>query len=433
MNKVICDVCGTTYPETASQCPICGCAKPEDVQVVSADAPGVEGSAAGTYTYVKGGRFSKSNVRKRAKTTAPRRSQGKNTPAPVKQRANSNTGLIAVAVLLVLAIIAMLFYIYFAYFAPQKPDIDNPNSNISTTTAAAASTDEPMQTQAATTTAPQQIKCTELKLSEGQIQLDAVGNAWLINVTPVPSDTTDSVTYSTSDPNVATVTSEGCITAVGPGTTVITVTCGDITQTCNVTCNIETEPTTAPTTAPTTQPAADEIKLNRKDITFTTVGEAWTLYRGNISLTEITWSSDDDTIATFAKGVVTAVGNGTTEVHAEYNGKKVSCIIRCNIPTETVPGETQPDTTEPTTEPTSGGNGTATATISHTDVSISVGETFRLRLKGSDGNYVDVTWAASKDGVCTINGNSITGVAIGKATVSCTYEGKTYSCIVRVK
>ena len=27
MSKIICDICGTTYPETASHCPICGCAK----------------------------------------------------------------------------------------------------------------------------------------------------------------------------------------------------------------------------------------------------------------------------------------------------------------------------------------------------------------------------------------------------------------------
>ena len=24
MNKVICDICGTSYPDTADQCPICG-------------------------------------------------------------------------------------------------------------------------------------------------------------------------------------------------------------------------------------------------------------------------------------------------------------------------------------------------------------------------------------------------------------------------
>ena len=27
MSKIICDICGTEYPETAENCPICGCSK----------------------------------------------------------------------------------------------------------------------------------------------------------------------------------------------------------------------------------------------------------------------------------------------------------------------------------------------------------------------------------------------------------------------
>ena len=38
MSKVICDVCGTTYPETAQQCPICGCAKNTTAQTVAGEA-----------------------------------------------------------------------------------------------------------------------------------------------------------------------------------------------------------------------------------------------------------------------------------------------------------------------------------------------------------------------------------------------------------
>ena len=432
MNKIICDVCGTSYPETASQCPICGCAKPEDAQAVSGDLPGAEG-AAGAYTYVKGGRFSKSNVRKRTQSTAARKERREEESATVKQSSQSNKPLIIAAVLLVLAIIAMLCYIYFAYFAPQKPNNDPPKPNQTTTSAAATTTAEPTQTQAATTTAPQQIKCTELKLSENSIQLDAVGNAWLINVTPTPADTTDAITYSTSDPNVATVTAEGRVTAVGAGSAVITVYCGDVTATCNVTCNIA-EPTTEPTTAPTTAPTKDQLKLNRSDITFTVEGESWPLYRGNISLTEITWSSDDETIATFEKGIVTAVGAGTTKVHAEYDGTKVSCIIRCNLPTQPADGTTEP--TQPNqgaTEPTTGETTEPAVKISHVDVSIAVGEPFRLRLTDAEGKNIEVTWTASTAGICSINGNVITGTALGKTIVSCTYEGATYSCIVRVR
>lgn len=74
-----------------------------------------------------------------------------------------------------------------------------------------------------------------------------------------------------------------------------------------------------------------------------------------------------------------------------------------------------------------------TWTISHTDVTIDVGEAFTLTLRSSDGQKASVTWKASKSGYVTISGNKITGKAKGTVTVSCEHEGQTYSCIVRVK
>ena len=61
MNKVICDVCGTMYPDTAKQCPICGCAAAEPVEAAAVDGMQEEG-AVGAYSYTKGGHFSKSNL-----------------------------------------------------------------------------------------------------------------------------------------------------------------------------------------------------------------------------------------------------------------------------------------------------------------------------------------------------------------------------------
>ena len=66
MSKIICEVCGTSYPDTTMQCPICGCVRPGDVQRVTNEINADENGASG-YTYVKGGRFSKSNVKKRNK------------------------------------------------------------------------------------------------------------------------------------------------------------------------------------------------------------------------------------------------------------------------------------------------------------------------------------------------------------------------------
>lgn len=337
MDKIICDICGTSYPASATQCPICGCEKPAD-PVVDEETV-VDSESAGTYKPVKGGRFSNANVRKRNKVAAvpvkssyePDDEDEEDEDEPEEEE-RSNKGLVVVLVLLILAILALVLYLYFNFFAPvnEAPKDTEP---VNTTTAAA--TTESIETE------PPTVPCAELEVSDTEIVLDAIGNAWLLNVVASPADTTDSITYVSSDENVATVTSEGCVTAVGPGQAVITVTCGDVVVECNVSCNIETEPVTEPTVETTvaTEPAA-VWSLNRQDITMR-VGEVWPLYEGEVSTAQITFSSNDNSVATFKKGNVTAVGEGYTVVSAEYNGVKYECIIRVKAAvTETQPAET---------------------------------------------------------------------------------------------
>ena len=74
-----------------------------------------------------------------------------------------------------------------------------------------------------------------------------------------------------------------------------------------------------------------------------------------------------------------------------------------------------------------------TWSISHKDVTIKVGESFNLRVKSSEGETASVSWSANKSGYVSISGNKITGKKAGTGTVSCTYEGVTYKCTVRVK
>ena len=62
MNKIICDVCGTRYPESAEQCPICGRVGAGEKKAESAE---VEGAYGREYSRTKGGHFSKANVKKR--------------------------------------------------------------------------------------------------------------------------------------------------------------------------------------------------------------------------------------------------------------------------------------------------------------------------------------------------------------------------------
>ena len=431
MNKIICDVCGTSYPESANQCPICGSAR-IDGQALNND---INDSNAG-YTYVKGGRFSTRNVKKRNRNKQH---------VPVSNRRqrmtnkadNLEKGLVITAITLLLIIIAVVIYIVLRFFMPiaEKPNADN------TTTTATQGIDEPTGTPGGTTdpfmtTVPVHISCTELKVDDSVIEFTKPGSAWLLSVTALPANTDDVVTYSSSDTKVATVSSEGRVTAVDAGQATITITCGDKVKECRVVCDFEPQQTTSPTTEPTTQPTTpnDTFKLNRSDFTLANKGDTWTLYNGSVPMSDITWSSDDSTIVTVKDGKVTAVGSGYTTVRAKYDGKEYKCIVRCSFADNNAgsggiagSGGVSED----------GGQGSSGATYTMIpearDVTIGVGESFTVKLYDANKNTVNVNWTVANNSVASVNGTKVTGIASGTTTVSASYNGNTYSCIVRVK
>ena len=97
----------------------------------------------------------------------------------------------------------------------------------------------------------------------------------------------------------------------------------------------ETEPVATTEPEPTeTEPEA-YVKLDREyideanDDTF-----SWPLYvEGSVPATEINWVSEDTKVATVdAEGTVHAVGEGTTVIRAEYQGKVLAtCTIVCKF------------------------------------------------------------------------------------------------------
>lgn len=406
MSKIICDVCGTSYPESANQCPICGCVRSVDAVTVRGDTNNTDVNATGNYTHVKGGRFSKSNVKKR--------NQGKSVPASTapqkedkpKKEGKGDKALIITVFVLLIAIVAIVIYIAVYFFAPgqAKPDQD-------TTQTSADTTQQMLDT---TETTPLEIPCEALDVSDTVIELDKAGAALLLNVTPSPSNTTDIITYATSDETVAVVTEDGKVVAAGNGQATITITCGTIAVECRVVCTIESE--AEETTVPTY--STDDFKLNRSDFTLNNYGDTWTLYKGEIPADLITWISDDEKVVTIKDGVVTAVGSGMATVTAEYGGVKLECIVRC-ASTVKAPAET-----EPLAE--------AAHKISDTDVTIKVGETFSLTLKDNEGKKVEASWISANNSICSVSNGTVTGLTKGQTTVSVTVDGVTYSCIVRV-
>lgn len=308
MSKIICDVCGTSYPETAEQCPICGCVRP-------ADAPGVSGSTEEkeqAYTYVKGGRFSKANVRKRTGAAqAVARESG-------EDKEKSGKGLVITAAILLLAIIAVVVYIAIRFLMPPSV-VKNP-------------------AETTTTAGPVEILCEDLYLDVQRIVFSEANESRMLYVTTWPSNVTEEITYESSDESIITVSKNGKITAVAPGEAWVTVTCGDVSVNCDVECAFELE-TTADTTDETTEETTEAIEVDLimdhyKDFTMFYKGESYIIYADSIPASSITWTSSNESICTVENGKVVAAGNSRGEpvtITAEYNGQKETCIVRTNF------------------------------------------------------------------------------------------------------
>lgn len=76
--------------------------------------------------------------------------------------------------------------------------------------------------------------CTALSLDKDSQTMTAVGSTFTLTATTTPLDTTESVTWITSNANIATVAS-GVVTQVGVGSCTITALCGTQSATCAIT------------------------------------------------------------------------------------------------------------------------------------------------------------------------------------------------------
>lgn len=365
MSKIICDVCGTSYPETASQCPICGCARPVDAGVTAGESVLSEMNEESTYNYVKGGRFSKKNVRRRMKdqNITP-------VPVPVPEEdfddeeepivsEKSTKGLTIAVLALLAAIVAVVIYLAVRFFMPDLGSMLKPPATTVPTTVAPTTTAAPTV---------ETIPCTSLKLDDTDVLLTFVGDSWKIDVKAEPADTTDEIQFFSSNESVATVSPSGEIQSMGEGSAVITVVCGDVSRECFVSCTVETlppettvpvvtepvteptepvtEPTTEPTVPPTTEPSGDPttvhtssktgkytIRINgekRKDYDISVrVGDSFTitLVDSDGNKQDVTWSASNYR-ASINGNKVTCSSSGTVKISCVIDGEKYSCIVR---------------------------------------------------------------------------------------------------------
>lgn len=73
------------------------------------------------------------------------------------------------------------------------------------------------------------------------------------------------------------------------------------------------------------------VTFTDSTVQLTQKGETKEIYCGPAEMEEVSWYSEDETVAILARGSVIAVGDGTTTVWARYRQQEVSCQVTCRI------------------------------------------------------------------------------------------------------
>ena len=206
------------------------------------------------------------------------------------------------------------------------------------------------------------------------------------------------VTWSSSNTNVASVSSQGVLTAAAPGNATITATSEGKSGTDAITV------TNIAVGSVTVQPQGQSIVIGTNIQMSATVRDV----NGNVTTDRVvTWSSSNSAIATVSvTGVVTGVAAGSVTITATSEGKSGTAPLTVTL----VP--------------------VGTVTVAPPSASFRVGATatFGATVKDANGTVVTnrvVTWTSSNTAIATVSAAGVvTGVTPGTATITATSEGK---------
>ena len=235
-----------------------------------------------------------------------------------------------------------------------------------------------------------------------------VGKTSTLTATPKDADgasvTGKSIAWSSSDNNVATVSS-GVVTGVKPGTADIIAAVGSVQGKATVT-------VTAPVATVELSPTSATIIIGGTSQLTATLKDAG----GNVLTGRtVAWSSDADLVASVdPSGLVTSKSVGTAKITATVEGKSATATITVTpVPVASVA----------VTPPTS---------------SLVIGGTVQLSATTKDaaGNPLagrTIAWSTSDQAIASVDGNGlVTAKALGSATITATSETKTGTAAITV-
>ena len=239
----------------------------------------------------------------------------------------------------------------------------------------------------------------KITLSKSEATL-AVGDTLTLKKKLTPYDAETGLTWSSSNPSVATVTQKGVVTALEPGTATITV---------------ETDNGKLASATITVKPTPTKVKLNKTKATLS-VKEKLTLkatLTPSDACTTLTWTSSKPAVAAVSsQGVVTAKQAGTAVITVRtQNGKKASATITVK------PAPTK-------------------VKLNKTKATLGVKEKLTLKATVSPSKaYTTLTWKSSKPAVAAVSSQGVvTPKKPGTAVITVrTKNGKTAKATITVK
>lgn len=358
MSKIICDICGTSYPETADCCPICGCTRDtassllgdELIQEETVEEPKAK---SGAFASKKKEIFDYDEVNDETDYDDEEEEDDSydedEDDEDEEEGPRHNVFVVILLTVVIFALLAAAGFLFVRYFLPNMGGEKD---------AQETTVPQFLETTEAPTTIPG-VPCQTLSLSSGAPPvLSQEGQYFLLHVITIPEDTTDPIVYTSSDESVVTVTEDGRLTAVAEGEAVVYITCGNVQLPCSVTVRFEeetqppteeTEPVTEPAETGETQPEGSEetapaeetkapapssdveLKLKKTDISLGVYYQFQLVLDCELEQNQVQWSSEHPHIATVDEnGVVTAVKAGTTSITAKYGDQEVFCIVRCS-------------------------------------------------------------------------------------------------------
>lgn len=247
-------------------------------------------------------------------------------------------------------------------------------------------------TQAEVDEALEHLKAAEAALVKVTVTLDktsaTIYTGKTVTLKATSNDTAKTVTYTTSNKAVATVSSTGVVKGVKTGTAVITANCGNATATCKVTVK------------------APYVKFAKKSAVVYK-GKTATVKATLAGVSSVTYKSSNTKIATVNSktGTVKGIKAGTVTITATSGKLKATYKLTVKNPT---------------------------FTLTKSSATIAKGKTTTIKSKAAPASKV--TYISSNRKVATVTSKGVVkGIRKGKATITVKGNGITKKFVVTVK